>query len=513
MNPVDEANKYLTRWSDNRFYLLVLAILATITATVATVFVLLIQRNFLTITCDTAFYQSGIVNLIHGNGFRDTAYDGPNVLGNHTTFVLMLLAPIYALLPSPDTLFKLQVWGVYSAVLPLYLVAREISGKPLAAFLIAGSALASPLFLHMAAAPFHPETWMAAAILWSFYFYRRNRPAGFWISFFFAVCCNEQAALVYVALGIAWLLVNDGVAWRKRYGKFALAGGLAWLAFAMGVVTPMMHSPGQQQVLSYHYDNWGADVKSAPQLAGAILGSPGKAASLLLSPDRWWYIAEIIGLPLLLVLGSRQALLLLLPFPFFFLMKDQEFFLYFHAYYYQFVFLAGYLALIYFVTRWDITTRVGATVMAVTIACNMVLLSPAICEYAGFAAGADDGFSDVLRQVFAQLPTEAAVYGPHRYSAYLSDRPDMVMGDLSEENLDFKKMLDQRFDVTDVHPEEIQYIVCDLMNDQCGWRLGGYDADKTKRRADNVQRLISSGQWTLLWSQQNVVILHRVKAN
>jgi len=119
MNPVDEANKYLTRWSDNRFYLLVLAILTLITATVATVFVLVIQRNFLTITCDTAFYQSGIVNLIHGNGFRDTAYDGPNVLGNHTTFVLILLAPIYALLPSPDTLFKLQVWGVYSTVLPL----------------------------------------------------------------------------------------------------------------------------------------------------------------------------------------------------------------------------------------------------------------------------------------------------------------------------------------------------------------------------------------------------------
>jgi len=306
--------------------------------------------------------------------------------------------------------------------------------------------------------------------------------------------------------------VDDGMAWRKRYGKFALAGGLAWLAFAMGVITPMMHHPGQQQVLSYHYDNWGADVKSAPQLAEAVLGSPGKTASLLFSPDRWLYIGEIIGLPLLLVLGSRQALLLLLPFPFFFLMKDQEFFLYFHAYYYQFAFLAGYLALIYFVTRWDITTRVGATVMAVTIAFNMVLLSPAICEYAGFAAGADS-FSDVLRQVFAQLPTEAAVYGPHRYSAYLSDRPDMVMGDLSEENLDFKKMLDQRFDVTDVHPEEIQYIVCDLMNDQCGWRLGGYDAAKTKRRVDNVQHLIASGQWTPLWSQQNVVILHRVKAN
>ena len=90
-------------------------------------------------------------------------HGGPNILGSHTTFLLLLLVPIYKMAPSVDTLFILQVWGVYSTVIPLYLVAQELLRRPLVAFVVAALALASPLLLRMAVAPLHLETFQRKA--------------------------------------------------------------------------------------------------------------------------------------------------------------------------------------------------------------------------------------------------------------------------------------------------------------------------------------------------------------
>jgi hypothetical protein len=84
-----------------------------------------------------------------------------------------------------------------------------------------------------------------------------------------------------------------------------------------------------------------------------------------------------------------------------------------------------------------------------------------------------------------------------------------VMGDLRDKNLDFDAMLNARFAETNVHPEQIDYIVCDFLNDQCGGRQTGYDPDMAKRRAENVDHLLESGQWQTFWLQNNVIILKR----
>jgi hypothetical protein len=86
----------------------------------------------------------------------------------------------------------------------------------------------------------------------------------------------------------------------------------------------------------------------------------------------------------------------------------------------------------------------------------------------------------------------------------------MVIGDLRDENLDFKAMMDARFDTTNVHPEQVDYIVCDFIADQCGCRQSWYDPDVTLRRMHNVDHLQQSGQWQTFWSKNYVVILKRV---
>jgi hypothetical protein len=85
----------------------------------------------------------------------------------------------------------------------------------------------------------------------------------------------------------------------------------------------------------------------------------------------------------------------------------------------------------------------------------------------------------------------------------------MVMGDLRDENLDFNAWVEGRYPLTDVHADQIDYIVSDLHNDQCGWRDFGVDPKMAQRRADNVNQLVKSGVWQVYWNQNDVVILKR----
>ena len=497
----------LAQLSDERFYLLLLIAAALIAAAMTTYIGLSLDRNFVTVACDTAAFQNTIVNTLDGRWFRDTAYDGPNLLGLHPTFIIAPLSLLYAVAPSTNTLFILQITGVWSTVIPLYLISVIRLRQPASAFLVAMLALASPLLLEMAWAPFHPETWILAGVLWSYYFYLRNRPTGFWLSLAFALCCGEQAALIYATLGATWLLFDDGLAWRRRYGVYALAAGLGWLALTMGVVVPLLHHPGQRNLVSYNYANF--DAHSFPELALHVAQNPLETIFYMLSPGMLIHFVGLIGVPLILAASSRRTLLLLAPFFAYFLMTDQEIFLYFHAYYFQFAYLAAYLALIGFLSRHPLAARQTIFVLGTTFFVNVLSLTVSAGVYIGRDMVGIDSLNPVLHEVFAKIPVEAGVYTPHRYSAYLSNRENMVMGDLADPDLDFDAMLNARFDTTTVRPDQIDYIVCDLINDQCGWRQAGYDADKIKQRVANIARLVKSGKWQTFWNQHDVVILRR----
>jgi uncharacterized membrane protein len=509
MKWLDAWDRQLTRLNEDRFYFLFLGAMTTVVAAVMIEFALGMQRNFLTIACDTAGVQNAIVNTLHGIWFRDTAYGGPNALGGHTTFVLLLLAPIYAIFPSVDTLLILQVAGVYSTVIPLYLVGREILGRPLSAFLVACVALASPMLFQMALAPVHPETWISAAVFWSYYFYRTNRLKGFWVSFAFAVSCGEMAALIYIAMGLALLLTEDGIAWRKKYGQFALVGGLGWLLGAVLVLFPLMHVPGQNNVFAYNYTQWG--VATPGQLLSAVAHDPLLAIGFTISPIRWLYVVGLVGLPVLLAFLSWRSFLLLAPLPVYFLMCHQEFYLYIHAYYFQFAFFAGYMGFLFFLARLNSGARLGAVMLASSAFINVILVCTAAGYFQQLGLAKDATFNGELHAAFKTIPADAGVYSPHRFSAYLSNRENMVLGDLYEDDFDFNKMLNATSGITDVRPEQIDYIVSDFENDQCGFRGGAYNEAKTKKREAFIDYLLKSGEWEMFWNKNSVVILKRVE--
>jgi uncharacterized membrane protein len=488
--------------SDDDFYLSLLALVAILAWGVVTGLALLLHRNFLTIACDTTVLENAMVNTMHGHWFANNGAGGPNVLGSHTTFLLLAVIPFYIVAPYPETLFVLQTAGVFSTVFPLFFLARDFNLKPLLAFMLAFMSLASGFLIHMAMAPFHLETWIAAAALWSYHFYLRGNLLGFVISLLVAVCCGEQASLIFIALGISLLLVKDDHAWRRKFGSISLAVGILWIILDICVVTPYFAGHSDFNIFAYNYADW--NVKSFSGLPGAVLNDPVKAIrEFLFNPERWGHV--------LAAFCSRRSVLLLLPMPAYLLMSNQEFYLYFHAYYYSFAFVAGYIGLFSLLSRVNLEGRGIVIGLSLFWLAAVMTLCYAMGFYFQFGGGVDEPFSTTLRAEFASLPTTATVYGPHRYSVFLSNRENFVMGDMPLKGQSFDDMVEAEFNKTNIHAGQIDYIVSDYWTDQCGWRRGYMDEETSQARAYAISRLVASGKWQVYWQQNDVVILERTK--
>lgn len=506
MNGLNKGKQWIHATREDCFYFLALAFLLIVTAGTASVMVLTLNHNFLTVACDTALIQNGIVNTLQGQWFRDTIYAGPNILGIHSSFVILLLVPLYALFPSPDMLLVVQAVGIYSAIFPLYLLADAMLKRKAVAFALAVSLALNPLLFYMATASLHPETWILAAVLWSFYFYRANNAPGFWISALFACCCGEMAALIYVSMGAALLFVKDSAPHRKRYGKYALMVGFGWLFFTMFLLFPLMRVPGQSNVFAVHYANW--DVKSPLGLILNVGKDPIKAISMLFDLHRWFNLIALMGIFLGAPFLSRQGVILLAPLPFYFLMCDQEFYILIHSYYFQFFLLAGCWAAIFFLDRLK-KAWVRNVFLAAIILCNGIMTFKAVLYCQNLTTMADASFNNEVRWVMTSIPRQAGVYGPHRYSVYLSNRANMVMGDLREEHLDFDAMIEAKADITTVRPDQIEYIVCDTVSDQPDPINSEAESQNAKQRLANVNKLLQSGRWEVWWQRDDMYVLHR----
>ena len=74
---------------------------------------------------DLGIQENILWNTVHGDILYSSLMGG-NYLGTHTSLVLLLVAPIYALAPSTETLLVLQALILGLAALPLYFLARKV---------------------------------------------------------------------------------------------------------------------------------------------------------------------------------------------------------------------------------------------------------------------------------------------------------------------------------------------------------------------------------------------------
>jgi uncharacterized membrane protein len=163
-----------------------------------------------TTTWDLGLYQQALWTTAHGRALYETADVETGGFGSlldvHTSFVLFLVAPIYGVLPYQTTLFVIQAAIVAVAAVPLFFLARDLTGSPRLGLVAGLMYLAWSPTLSGNLYDFHPEAFLpleifALVLVWN----RKRYVAGFAVAAL-AFATLEIAPVIVFFLGVFALL-------------------------------------------------------------------------------------------------------------------------------------------------------------------------------------------------------------------------------------------------------------------------------------------------------------------
>ena len=151
---------------------------------------------------DLAIYDNLLWNTSHGRFLATSLMKGGTHMGGHFDPVLVLLAPIYRLAPSAETLLILQAAWLGSAAVPLFLLSRRVLGAGWIALVIAVAYLLHPALHGINLYEFHSIALVGPLLVWSVYFLERGSWWGYWIVLSLILLTREDMALLACGIGL-----------------------------------------------------------------------------------------------------------------------------------------------------------------------------------------------------------------------------------------------------------------------------------------------------------------------
>ena len=175
----------------------------------------------------------------------------------HLSPIWYVLLPFYAIFPSPLTLQIGQAVAVASGVIPVILLCRcrKLSGKStiLATVIYCFyPALTTSCFFDI-----HENCFLAPLLLWTFYFFEREKYISMYIFSVLTLFVKEDAA-VYIFLFALYVLLEGK---KRRHGIFLAVGALAYFCIATEIL----------ERLSLYYAEFYADESPNPEISGPMI--------------------------------------------------------------------------------------------------------------------------------------------------------------------------------------------------------------------------------------------------
>ena len=165
---------------------------------------------------------------------------GRNLFGDHTSFILLPLVPLYWIDPDVRLLLAAQACAVAAAAIPVYLLALRRLGSAALATLLAATLLLSPSLQNGLLEQFHPEALLTLTLALALYAAIESKWRLLAVATVLSLLAKEDVAAYIVPLGL-WVLLRR----NRRWGAAMIAGAAAWTAFAYGVVIQqLLGAPG-----------------------------------------------------------------------------------------------------------------------------------------------------------------------------------------------------------------------------------------------------------------------------
>jgi uncharacterized membrane protein len=161
---------------------------------------------------------------------------GLDLFGQHASYILALVAPLYRLWADPRLLLLLQVLFLAVPAVVVYRLGARHLGHPAAGLAVAVAYLAYPGMQWAITWQFHPEAIAAGLLALAVLAADRRDHGAMAILLALAALCGEEVGLVVAGFG--GLLVVGG---RRAVGWRTVGAGLAWFLVATFVLVPAVN--------------------------------------------------------------------------------------------------------------------------------------------------------------------------------------------------------------------------------------------------------------------------------
>lgn len=245
---------------------------------------------------DIGHFAEELKNVWAGRGLRCDSFENTR-LGWHFVPLLYILAPVYAVWPSPVMLMTFGALCLHVVALPLYFAARRASGSVVVAFLFAVSWLLAPSVSRLVYSNTYGFHWVYAAL-----------PLTAWM----IAAGLEGRWRASAALVVPSLLVRETVAapvfgWglyaalftrRRLLGTVIALLAVAYFACCAAVLIPHFTSSGTYERMSVY----GSLGDSPTGVVESVVTQPGAVLERLMRPECVSLLALLLittaGLPL-----------------------------------------------------------------------------------------------------------------------------------------------------------------------------------------------------------------------
>ena len=173
---------------------------------------------------DLAIFDQGLWLLTHLHAPFVTVM-GRNLFGDHTSFILLVVAPFYRLFPEPQGLLVLQTLMIAGAAIPIYVLARKLIASTWISTLMVATYLLNPALQQGNMEQFHPEAFQVLIISVAIYAAYESRGVLLGVMVVLALLVKEDAAVLIVPLGL-WVMWRRNKVWGLRIVGAAIIWGV-----------------------------------------------------------------------------------------------------------------------------------------------------------------------------------------------------------------------------------------------------------------------------------------------
>ncbi len=443
---------------------------------------------------DLAVHTQSLRNILHGS--LDSSILGIPFLGNHMVPILFLIAPDYAIFPSPLTLLFLQTLILALGAWAVFLLARqELSERWGVAF--AFFYLLYPPLIFMNLYEFHPIALATTFLLCALLFWRRQQFGVFLSFLILALLCQENIALIAIGFGILALLERKSARWIAT----PLLLGMGWLVLTVGWLMPRLN----HDIIMFNslYSHFGTTL---PLALKAIILHPLSALAFALQPEKIAFLVTLLTPVAFLCLLRPLALVPLLPILAQRLLSarpsEASILYHYQAEFIPFIFLGAILGVRFLrQQRWTAIPRMTALLLGCTTIASFFLAGtiPKIQGDSGSQPRLSQNDRLVQRKLLRSIPPEAAVTTTFRHLAPLSGR---------ERLYSLHHIYSGRYTLSSVPyptPPDLDLIILDT-HDPLTFTITGFHEPKGHL---NLQKLLAAGAWEVAEELDGFIALRK----